>query len=358
MGEIAHVARAADRSVGALPAERRHREFAAVRAALAGGAPQRDLGGACVQHGVGTEAERASRNGNTKQESRSAFDSRNAVLQAEDHLEFAQAEYYLLARQLQEALQEEHEEEEEEEEQQEEEEEDVANDVVIPIPGQVLTTVGAASIGTGQKGFQDGAAAHATFGSDINMMLCLPDGRVLVADEENHLLRMLSADLQQVSTVAGDGEAGHRDGAAAQAQFSNPGGLALLPDGRVLLVDGDNYRIRMLSADLQQVSTVEGDGEEGHRDGAAAHAHFNHPCGLALLPDGCVLMADQDNLRLRMLSADLQQVSTVVGDGEQGHQDGAAAQAQFHYPRGLALLPDRRVLVADMGNNRIVETLV
>jgi len=61
------------------------------------------------------------------------------VLQAEDHLEFAQAEYYLLARQLQEALQEEHEEEEEEEEeQQEEEEEDVANDVVIPIPGQVL----------------------------------------------------------------------------------------------------------------------------------------------------------------------------------------------------------------------------
>jgi hypothetical protein len=46
------------------------------------------------------------------------------MLQAEDHLEFAQAEYYLLTWQLQEALQEEHEEEEE----QQEEEGDVAND--------------------------------------------------------------------------------------------------------------------------------------------------------------------------------------------------------------------------------------
>jgi len=48
--------------------------------------------------------------------SRGAIDSRNVMLQAEDHLEFAQAEYYLPARQLQEALQEEHEEEGQQEE--------------------------------------------------------------------------------------------------------------------------------------------------------------------------------------------------------------------------------------------------
>jgi hypothetical protein len=169
---------------------------------------------------------------------------------------------------------------------------------------------------------------------------------VLVADFSNHRIRMLSADLQQVSTVAGDGEQGHRDGAAAQAQFRCPSGLALLPDGRVLVVDQWNHRIRVLSADLQQVSTVAGDGEGGHRDGAAAQAQFNYPAGLALLPDGCVLLADQENHRIRMLSADLQQVSTVAGDGEQGHQDGAAAQAQFRYPSSLTLLPDGRVLVA------------
>ena len=54
-----------------------------------------------------------------------------------------------------------------------------------------------------------------------------------------------------------------------------------------------------------------------------------------------------------MLSADLPQVSTVAGDGEQGHWDGAAAQTQFNCPSGLALLPDGRVLVADFSNRRI-----
>ena len=36
--------------------------------------------------------------------------------------------------------------------------------------------------------------------------------------------------LQQVSTVAGDGDSGLRDGAAAQARFDSPEDLALLPD--------------------------------------------------------------------------------------------------------------------------------
>ena len=69
--------------------------------------------------------------------------------------------------------------------------------------------------------------------------------------------------------MAGDGENGHRDGAAAQAQFNRPTDLALLPDSRVLVADQNNQRIRLLSADLQQViqvSTVAGDGEWGHRD--------------------------------------------------------------------------------------------
>jgi WD40 repeat protein len=242
--------------------------------------------------------------------------------------------------------------EEEDEEGEEENDENEGLAVIIPMPGQDLVSVGAMVVGTGGQGFQDGAAATAMFHT-VRAMLQLPDGRVLVTDSSNHLLRVLSADLLQVSTVAGDGGGGYRDGAAAQAQLRYPHGLALLPDGRLLVADQFNHRIRLLSADLQQASSVAGDGERGHQDGAAAQTQFGNPAGLAVLPDGRVLVADCWNDCIRMLSADLQQVSTVSGDGEMGHQDGAAAQAQFNQPNALTLLPDGRVLVSDWGNHRI-----
>jgi hypothetical protein len=111
---------------------------------------------------------------------------------------------------------------------------------------------------------------------------------VLVADSDNNRNRMLSADLQQVSTVAGDGEDGQRDGAAAQAQIYFPQALTLLPDGRVLalalLPDFKNC-IRVLSADLQQVSTLTNVGEL-------------NPSALELLPDGRLLMGGDDSIRV------------------------------------------------------------
>jgi len=280
------------------------------------------------------------------------IDSRAVAVALCDHFgnDFAEAQGFLFAQQLQQraehggALQQDFEKEEGVEDADEWEE-----GMIIPMLGQALVTVGTV-MGTGEEGFQDGAAAHARF-STVFAMLCLPDSRVLVADFNNSRLRLLSADLQHVSTVAGDGEAGHRDGAAVQAQFFCPACLALLPDGCILVADFFSNRLRLLSADLQQVTTVAGDGEEGHRDGAAAQAQFQYPAGLALLPDGCVLVADRGNHRLRLLSAALQQVSTVAGDGERGHRDGVAAQAQFGDPSSLALLPDGCVLVADRGNH-------
>jgi hypothetical protein len=97
---------------------------------------------------------------------------------------------------------------------------------------------------------------------------------------------VLSADLPQVSTVAGDGEQGHWDGAAAQTQFNCPSGLALLPDGRVLVADFSNRRIRVLSADLQQVSTLTNAGE------------LDDLFALQLLPDGRLPMGAGNRIRV------------------------------------------------------------
>ena len=46
-------------------------------------------------------------------------------------------------------------------------------------------------------------------------------------------------------------------------------------------------------------------------------------------------------------------VSTLTGSGEDGFTDGAAAEAQFSYPAGVAVAADGSVLVIDAGKQRI-----
>lgn len=184
----------------------------------------------------------------------------------------------------------------------------------------------------------------------VSTMLKLQNGYVLVVYD--CCIHVLGANLTLIKVVGGE-EVGFKDGEAANAQFRFPSGLAQLPDRRVLVADAGNHRIRVLSADLQKVDTVAGDGEEGHRDGAAEQARFSLPSAVALLPDRRVLVADYGNNRIRVLSADLQNVSTVAGNGQPGHEGGKATNAQFYFPKSLALLPDGRVLVADNFNGKI-----
>ena len=129
-----------------------------------------------------------------------------------------------------------------------------------------------------------------------------------------------------------------------QARFGALCGLAVLADGRVLVADFTN-RIRLLSADLEQVSTVAGNGAWGGRDGAAAQATVNSPRSLAVLPDGRVLVSTVGS-GVRILSADLQQVHTVVRDEE--FPDGP--EHSVKEPNALVQLPDGRVLVVGDGD--------
>ena len=64
-----------------------------------------------------------------------------------------------------------------------------------------------------------------------------------------------------------------------QAVIARPRNLAVLPDGRVL-VSTDESGVRILSADLQQVHTV------------VPHEQGTIPVGLAQLPDGRVIVGN------------------------------------------------------------------
>ena len=63
-------------------------------------------------------------------------------------------------------------------------------------------------------------------------------------------------------------------------------------------------------------------GGEGFRDGSAAQAQFNCAVALALMDDGSILVVDRDNCRIRLISANGEHIRTIAGSGVGGCQDG------------------------------------
>ena len=107
------------------------------------------------------------------------------------------------------------------------------------------------------------------------------------------------------------------------------------------------------------VSTLAGDGNEGHRDGAGAQARFCYPYGVAVDGGGTVLVTDMLGCRVRVVTPD-GATATLAGGATspdapfgRGHANGQAAAALFLFPYGVAVDAAGNALVADGGNHRI-----
>ncbi|MEN9278209.1 MAG: NHL repeat-containing protein [Thermostichus sp. DG_1_5_bins_95] len=198
--------------------------------------------------------------------------------------------------------------------------------------------------GSCKAGYRDGKAAQAQFRAPFGLALG-PEGSLYVVDRADHRIRRITAE-GEVTTVAGTGQAGSADGPADQAQLSHPTALAVEANGRIWIADQGNHRIRVLSPG-GQLTTFAGQ-EAGYADGPAAAARFRFPSGLALDPTGILWVADRDNHRLRRLNL-RGQVSTLAGQDEPGWQDGPAERAQFEQPSHVVWLPDGNLVVADTG---------
>lgn len=175
-----------------------------------------------------------------------------------------------------------------------------------------------------------------------------------------------------VTTLAGSGISGFKDGAAAEATFSSPSSLAVGPDRSVFIADTSNHRIRRISPS-GEVSTFAGTGAAGFADGPAASAQFNLPTGLFVRANGDLLVADAGNHRIRRISAGATpNVSTLAGSGSAGYQDGAASNAKllagdgtagllngpatnarFNLPQGLAVDAAGNLFVSETANHAI-----
>ena len=210
--------------------------------------------------------------------------------------------------------------------------------------------------GSGFFGSDNGSTTTARFDTPRGLAYAA-DGRLFVADSLNDRIRVIDANGSTVSTYAGRGFFGSADGSTTTASFGNPFGLALAADGRLFVADSDNHRIRVIDANGSIVSTYAGSGTFGSDNGSTTTASFANPSGLALAADGRLFVSDRSRHIIRVIDANGSIVSTYAGTGGFSFVfDGSTTTATFNGPRGLALAADGRLFVAD-DQNRLIRVI-
>lgn len=236
-------------------------------------------------------------------------------------------------------------------------------------PDGIVTTLAG-----GERGFRDGVGQAARFDTPSALALDATGG-LYVADTGNNAIRRIGTG-GIVTTIAGDGTAGYRDGPAREARFNGPVGVAVDASDRVVVADTYNDRIRVIEADatLRTIApdagfhtpsgvAVDGAGNvyvadtgnglvriiraTGDVSAATAPVGFVRPVGIAATPSGDLYVTDE-----------LGWVGEIRADGSTrtlagstpGFRDGAGRDARFRRPSGVAVADAGRLVVTDSGN--------
>lgn len=202
--------------------------------------------------------------------------------------------------------------------------------------------------GAGYPGTEDGPANSASFSDPFGVAVDRK-GNLYVTDAgQGNRIRRITPD-GKVETVAGSSE-GYAEGNALQAQFNTPSGVAIDRSGNIIVADTSNNRIRKIAPD-GKVTTLAGNGQAGFKDGKGDEAEFDGPIGIAVDKRGNVIVADTYNDRIRKISTD-GNVTSIAGSSP-GFADGDASTSKLDTPSGVAVDDGGNVFIADTGNNAI-----
>jgi sugar lactone lactonase YvrE len=213
--------------------------------------------------------------------------------------------------------------------------------------------------GSGARGHAgDGGAATAASLNMPHEIVFDRDGHLYVAERDSHVVRRVDAKTGTISTLAGTGVAGFDGdgGPAARAHLRSPHSVALAPDGRLLICDTGNHRLRAVDLATGRIATIGGTGERlPTPDGAPlAGTPLNGPRAVAIAGDGSIYLALREGNAIYRIAPGAGTLHHLAGTGTQGHtgDGGPARLATLGGPKGLALA-GRGLYVADTENHAI-----
>src|SRR5712671_4213249 len=135
----------------------------------------------------------------------------------------------------------------------------------VPLLASLLPAQSAVTIaGTGVAGYSgDGGPALQAAMNEPYEIRFDKNGNLFIAEMQNHVVRRVDAKTHVITTVAGTGVAGFGGdgGPASAAQLRQPHSIAFDQQGRLLICDIGNHRVRRVDVASGKIETWLGTGE-------------------------------------------------------------------------------------------------
>ncbi|MBI5853948.1 MAG: hypothetical protein HZB35_01695 [Nitrospirae bacterium] len=186
------------------------------------------------------------------------------------------------------------------------------------------------------------------------------EGNLYIADSENGGIRRVDKKTGVISSVVGEGTPGAKTDPTGtptiRGLFVAPVGLTYDGKGSLYVADSFLNRIKKVELATRKVTIVAGKGVNQYcgDGGPAKEACLNQPSAVALDGAGNVYIADAGNDRVRKVDVKSGIMTTIAGSGQRGFSgdNGPAAKASLAFPTGVAVDPQGRLLIVEPNNNR------
>lgn len=205
------------------------------------------------------------------------------------------------------------------------------------------------------------AFAQFRTGMDPGTVIVLAETSGLISGQlAIDLLPPLEDTALTLRTIAGKEEGfGGDGGPATESLLKLPRAVALDSSANIYIADTGNQRIRHVDAITGTIQTIVGDGLTGlgttGNGGKALDARVASPRGLALLPNNDLLIAEQGGQTIRRVLSKNETIVAFAGRGISGFGgDGRPAdKANLSSPIGIVADLKGNVWIADQFNHRI-----
>lgn len=215
-------------------------------------------------------------------------------------------------------------------------------------PGGFVTTLAGSAF---SPGYQDGFGSAARFSRPWGITVD-SQNVVYVTELDNHTIRRIEPS-GEVSTLAGNPNAGFFDAFGTASRFSFPSGITVDGARNLYVADFGNNVIRKITQSGVTTTIAGGNASNpGSQDGIGRDARFTGPSGVVSDAEGNLYVSEYNHVIRRIRASGL--VSTVAGlIGSPGNVDGTGSSARFSFPENLALLPSGQLLIADSQNHAV-----